>query len=153
MKEDLSKADEILKKYREKKGALISVMQDVQSAYGYLPLEVLKYLSKELKTPLSQIGRVATFYASFSLKPKGKNIASVCTGTACHVRGAVNILERLERELSVKTGDTAEDLSFSLETVRCLGCCGLAPVVKINADTYGKVKEEKIPKILRKYKE
>jgi NADH:ubiquinone oxidoreductase subunit E len=126
-------------------------LQDIQAEYNYLPREVLNQISQELQMPLSQVLRVATFYAAFSLKPRGRHLINVCLGTACHVRGGGRILEKLERELGIKSGEASSDLKFSLETVRCIGCCSLAPVIRIDEDTHGRLRQDKIPRILKKY--
>jgi len=117
-----------------------------------LPKEVFTEISKTLNIPLSRIYSIATFYSSFSLEPRGKYQINVCLGTACHVKGGVRILNEVKRELGIKVGKTTPDMKFSLETVRCLGCCGLAPVLTVNDDLYGEVSIHRIPDILKKYK-
>ena len=143
---------DILEEYKGDKSALIAILQEVQDKNGYLPRENLRELSEALGVPFSRVYSLATFYSAFSLEPKGKHPISVCLGTACHVRGAQRIVEKIERELDVKCGGTTEDLNFSLDEVHCLGCCGLAPVVTVGDDLYGKVTQTKIPAILKKYK-
>lgn len=145
------KLDKILQKYQGVKGSLIPVLQDVQHAYGYLPKEVMENMSKKMDIPISQIYGVVTFYSQFHLKPRGKNIIRVCQGTACHVRGAKEILQEIEDELKIKPGDTTPDLLFTLETVACIGACGLAPVMMINDNTYGRLIPESILGILAQY--
>ncbi|MCJ7458983.1 MAG: NADH-quinone oxidoreductase subunit NuoE [candidate division Zixibacteria bacterium] len=145
------KAKEIISQSKERRESLIEVLQDIQAEYNYLPREVLNQISQELQMPLSQVLRVATFYAAFSLKPRGRHLINVCLGTACHVRGGGRILEKLERELGIKSGEASSDLKFSLETVRCIGCCSLAPVIRIDEDTHGRLRQDKIPRILKKY--
>jgi len=145
------KAKEIISQSKKRRESLIEVLQDIQAEYNYLPKEVLNQISQELQIPLSQVLRVATFYAAFSLKPRGRHLINVCLGTACHVRGGGRILEKLERDLRIKSGETSLDLKFSLETVRCIGCCSLAPVIRIDEDTHGRLKQDKIPRILKKY--
>jgi len=145
------KAKDIINQSKERRESLIEVLQDIQAEYNYLPQEVLNQISQELQIPISQVLRVATFYAAFSLKPRGRHLINVCLGTACHVRGGGRILEKLERDLGIKSGDTSSDLKFSLETVRCIGCCSLAPVIRIDEDTHGRLKQDKIPRILKKY--
>lgn len=147
-----SKLDEILKKYQDAKGALIPVLQEVQNIYGYLPKDVIQNMAEKMDIPVSQIYGVVTFYAQFHLKARGKNIIRVCQGTACHVRGAKGILHELEEELKIKAGGTTEDLLFTLETVACIGACGLAPVLMINENTYGRLTPENIMGILAQYK-
>jgi NADH-quinone oxidoreductase subunit E len=127
------------------------MLQDVQSEFTYLPQDALTYLSSALQVPLSRTYSLATFYRAFSLKPKGRHPVAVCMGTACHVKAAVKILEKFERRLDIKCGGTAPDLSFGLEEVRCLGCCGLAPVVTVGEDLYGKVSLAKVDRIIKQY--
>lgn len=148
-----SKLDEILKKYQGVHGSLIPVLQEVQNSYGYLPKNIIERISEKMDIPSSQIYGVVTFYAQFHLKARGKNIIRVCQGTACHVRGAKAILQELEEELKIKAGETTEDLLFTLETVACIGACGLAPVLMINENTYGRLTPENIMGILAQYKE
>ena len=143
--------DEILEKYAGKKGALRPVLQQAQNVYGYLSKEVLEYIAKKLEVPTSQIYGVVTFYSQFHLNPRGKNIIRVCQGTACHVRGAKMILEKLEDVLEIKAGQTTKDLKYTLETVACIGACGLAPVIMINDDTHGRLTPDSVEKILKNY--
>ncbi|MBZ4688352.1 MAG: NADH-quinone oxidoreductase subunit [Clostridia bacterium] len=150
--EKLEKLQEVFKKYKNKKGALIPVLQEAQDIYGYLPEEVLKKIALELKVPLSKVYGVVTFYAQFHLKPRGRNIIRVCLGTACHVRGGAKIFEKLQEELQVEDGETTEDLKFTLESVACIGACGLAPVIMVNDDTHGRLTPDRIPEILAQYK-
>jgi NADH:ubiquinone oxidoreductase subunit E len=148
---DLVKIVQLLDKNKRRKEYLVSILQDIDAEYGYLPDFILKFISQELDVPLSQIYNIATFYTAFSLVRKGKFKITACLGTACHVRGAQRIMDRLERELGIKSGETTGDLQFSLEAVRCLGCCGLAPVVTVNEDLYGKMSQARVPKIIEKY--
>jgi NADH-quinone oxidoreductase subunit E len=143
--------DHIVAKHNAQQNALIAMLQDVQKEYTYLPKDALTYLSSTLRVPLSRTYSLATFYRAFSLKPKGKHPIAVCMGTACHVRAAVKILEKFERRLDIKTGETTPDLHFGLEEVRCLGCCGLAPVVTVGEDLYGKVTLPKVDRIIKQY--
>ncbi len=133
----------LLSETEKKKGVLISVLHRIQEDNGYLPGDVLKKLSNSLNIPLSDIYGVATFYKMFHFKPRGRKIVKVCLGTACFVRGAKQLLTTLENEFRVKSGDTAEDLSMTLETVGCVGCCGLAPVSTINDEVVGEIIGEK----------
>ena len=151
--DDVRKVSDIIDKYRQEKSVLIPVLQEITREYGYLPKDILVYVSVELDIPLSQIHSVATFYTAFSLEPRGKHMVSVCLGTACHVQGGGRILERLERELKISPGETTKDKLFSLEAVRCLGCCGLAPVFTVNADLYGKVTQSKVTKLIERYRD
>lgn len=147
-----AKVSEILNKYARDESSLIAMLQDLQEEYSYLPREALEQISREMSVPLSRILSLATFFRAFSLKPKGKHPIHVCLGTACHVRGAQLILEKFERELGIKSGETSEDRLFSLDAVRCLGCCGLAPVVMVGEEVHGKVTQTKVPGIIKKYK-
>jgi NADH:ubiquinone oxidoreductase subunit E len=127
------------------------MLQEIQRRYNYLPTPALTYLSTSIGIPLSQIYGVATFYSTFSLEPRGRNIVSICLGTACHVRGGEKIREKLEESLNIEDGETTEDMRFTLESVRCIGCCSLGPVVKINEDTHGRIAYAEVDKILEKY--
>ncbi len=134
------------------KEMLIQVLQDVNQEYRYLPPFAMKYVSEKLNVPLSTVYHVATFYTAFSLKPRGKHLITVCMGTACHARGAPRVLEEFERQLEIPRGDTTRDLRFTLETVNCLGCCALGPVVMIDQD-YHQVTINKVRSVLKKYQE
>lgn len=147
----MAQLDEILAKYEGVKGALIPVLQEAQHAYGYLSKEVIEYIGSKLDIPVSQIYGVVTFYSQFHLNPRGRNIIRVCQGTACHVRGAKAILTALEDNLKVQAGGTTPDLRFTLETVACIGACGLAPVMMVNDDTHGRLTPEAVSVILSKY--
>ena len=148
---DNTKLEKILEMHSGQKGALIPILQEIQAAYGYLPEEALKTVSRRVKVPLSRIYGVITFYAQFYLTPRGKHLIKACQGTACHVRGASQVLDNLSRELKVNPGGTTEDLKFSLETVACVGTCFLAPVIMINEDYYGKLTPKKAMDALKKY--
>ena len=143
---------EILGKYEADQSTIIAVLQDVQEEFGYLPKDAIHTVSKEMNIPLSRVLSLATFFNAFSLEPKGKNPINVCMGTACHVRGAQLILEKLERELEIKSGETTQDGNFSVEEVRCVGCCGLAPVIMVGDEFHGKLSQTKVPGVLKKYK-
>jgi NADH:ubiquinone oxidoreductase subunit E len=143
--------DTILHQHPRDPSAIIQVLLDVQNELYYLPRDVLQYVSAYLHVPLSRTYHLATFYKAFSLKPRGKFPISVCTGTACHVQGAVKILDQIQRELNIKEGETTPDKKFSVECVRCLGCCGLAPVVTVGKNLHGKVPLAKVTKILKQY--
>ncbi len=153
MEEHQALIQKILEKWQFRKDFLIEILQDVQDEFRYLPHSVLVEIARWLDIPLNQIYEVATYYKAFSLKPKGKYQISVCKGTACHVRGAATIEGALERELGIKMGETDKNLEFTLEPVRCLGCCGLAPVITVNQDVYGKVEASEMPKIIEKYRQ
>ncbi|MFQ5867170.1 MAG: NADH-quinone oxidoreductase subunit NuoE [bacterium] len=141
-----------INKYRPEKGGVIPVLQEINLEYGYLPEDALKLVAKKLDVPLIRVYGIATFYTAFSLKPRGRHLINVCLGTACFVKGGRRILEKLERELEIKAGETTSDLKFSLETVHCIGCCSLAPVIRTDEDAYGRLKQEKVPEILKRYK-
>ncbi|HHF52289.1 MAG: NADH-quinone oxidoreductase subunit NuoE [Candidatus Aminicenantes bacterium] len=142
----------IIEKYKDNPNATVAILQDIQEEYNYLPREAMTKVSKEFNIPLSRLLSVATFYSAFSLTPKGKHQINICLGTACHVRGGARIMNKVERELGIKRGETTEDLRFSLDEVRCLGCCGLAPVMVVGEDVHGKLSEDKVMSILEKYK-
>lgn len=143
---------EILSQYQSDPGSVIAILQDVQAEFSYLPPEVLKMISRKLAIPLSRVLSLATFYRAFSLTPKGRHPIHVCLGTACHVRGAQLVLEKLERELGIKSGQTSADGEFSLDEVRCVGCCGLAPVVTVGDEVHGKTTQIKVAGLVKKYK-
>jgi len=149
---DMAAVDRIIERYAGDSSALIAVLEDVQEAYRYIPREVAVRIAREMDIPLSRIYSLTTFYRAFSLTPQARYPISVCTGTACHVKGAPRILEKLERDLSITTGQITPDGNFGLEAVRCLGCCGLAPVVTVGEDLYGQVKLPEVDKILKKYR-
>ena len=144
---------EIIEESKSKPGSLIHVLHEAQEIYGYLPIEVQKVIAEGLQIPLAEVYGVVTFYAQFSLNPKGDYKISVCLGTACYVKGADKLLEKLQSELSIGVGECTEDGKVSLEACRCIGACGLAPVFTINEDVYGRKVPEDIPGILAKYRE
>ena len=147
-----SKVTEIVEKYGNDTNAIVAILQDIQEAHNYLPREELEKLSTEMDVPLSRILSVATFYKAFSLTPRGKYPINFCLGTACHVRGGGRIMDKIERELGIERGETTKDLQFSLEEVRCLGCCGLAPVMMVGKDVQGKLTESNVVPIIDEYK-
>jgi len=146
------KLQEIIEKYKNTKGALIPVLHEAQELYGYLPFEVQKKISEGLNVPLAEIYGVVTFYTQFSIKPKGKYKIQVCLGTACYVKGANKVLDELKEKLGIDVGECTEDGMFSLEACRCIGACGLAPVMMINDDVYGRLTPEQIEGIIEKYR-
>jgi NADH-quinone oxidoreductase subunit E len=146
---DLTQLDAILSEYRGQKGAVIPVLQKAQKICGYLPPQVLRHISAGLREPLSKIYGVATFYSQFYLTRRGRNIVRQCDGTACHVRGAGKIVERMEQELGIMAGGTTADYRVTCEVVYCLGSCGLAPVAVVNEHTIGKLAPEKMVAILK----
>ena len=145
--------DRIIAQYRGKPGAMIPVLHKAQQVLGYLPKDVQTRVAEGLDVPVSDVYGVVSFYALFSTKPKGKFRISICNGTACYVKGAPVILERLEKELGVKAGDTTDDAKFSLEVVRCLGACGLGPVMTVNEEVHARLKRDKIPELVGQYSE
>ncbi|MBW2176713.1 MAG: NADH-quinone oxidoreductase subunit NuoE [Deltaproteobacteria bacterium] len=141
----------IEKEFGNDKENLIMILQAIQRKYNYLPQPTLTYLSAKIGIPYSKIYGVATFYSTFSLAPRGRNIISICLGTACHVRGGERVRERIEENLEIKTGETTEDKRYTLESVRCIGCCSLGPVVKINEDMHGRITSDEVKNILGQY--
>lgn len=141
----------LLDQYRDYKGGLIPVLQEAQNIYGYLPKEVLQQISKELNVPFSKVFGVATFYAQFHLKPRGRNIIRVCLGTACHVRGGAKIYEAVRDHLGISHGETTDDLRYTIENVACIGACGLSPCMMVNNDTHGRLVPSMVPAILDQY--
>lgn len=142
---------EIIARHKEEAGALIPVLHEAQDLYGYLPEEVQRIISRELNIPMAEIYGVITFYTQFSLKPKGQFKISVCLGTACYVKGSGDILERIKKKLNIDVDECTEDGKFSLDATRCIGACGLAPVMTVNDDVYGRLVPEDIDAILEKY--
>ena len=150
---DLSKLEPVFERYKDVvNGALIPVLQTAQDVYGYLPVPVLEAIAERLAVPISQVYGVVTFYAQFHLEPRGKHIVRTCQGTACHVRGAGKILDALKENLGVAPGKATDDLQFTLETVACIGACGLAPVMMVDNNTHGRLSPDAIPEILDKYR-
>lgn len=145
------KLNKLLEEYGNVKGSLIPVLQKAQEIYGYLPETVLKEISEKLRIPLSKIYGVVTFYAQFHLKPRGRNVIRVCLGTACHVRGGAKIAEAVTKAIGVKDGETTVDHRYTFESVACLGACGLAPVMMINDETYGRLTPDMVAGLLQKY--
>lgn len=138
--------------HKNDQGPLMPIMQKAQELFGYLSMEVQALISDELKIPVSEIYGVATFYSLFSLEPKGEFVVGVCTGTACYVKGAQAVLEAVEKELGTTNGKTTSDGRFTLQDTRCLGCCGLAPVLMVNEDVFGRLTPADIPGVFAKYK-
>ena len=149
--EDLQKINNIIDKHKNRQGVLMPVLQEIMVTFNYLPEFVLRYISQRLDVPVTHIYRLATFYNAFSLKPRGRHTIRVCMGTTCYVRGGSRILDRLTQELGIPPEETTEDLKFTLSSVRCLGCCGLAPAIMIDDKVYGKVRPSEIHHILNQY--
>ena len=154
-KEQIEKKNAELRQFiaanKDVKGPLMPIMQKAQELFGYLSLETQEIIADALDIPVSEVYGVATFYSQFSLRPKGEYVVSVCTGTACYVKGAQAVLEEVEKVLGVKAGETTKDGRFTMQDTRCLGCCGLAPVMVINDDVYGRLSPEDIKGIFEKY--
>ncbi len=145
------KVTDIINKYSSDRGQLVSILQDIQTEYRYLPEEALLQVSETMSIPASRVYDVATFFKAFSLKPRGKHVIDVCLGTACHVRGGIRVLETVERCLAIERGQTTKDGKFTLETVNCMGCCAVGPAVKIDGDYYGHMSTDKVNGLLAKF--
>jgi NADH-quinone oxidoreductase subunit E len=143
------KLQTIADRYKSGKSSLIAVMQDINQEYGYLPEEVLEQVSTLIEVPISIFYSLATFYSSFRLEPIGKKHVCVCVGTACHVRGAAQIVDTLERDLQIAPGETSKDGNFTLETVNCVGACALGPLVTVNGEYHGKLDQKKISRLVK----
>jgi len=143
--------DKILKKYDYKKSSLISILQDIQAVNRWIPPEILKYISEKLNVPLIDVYGLTTFYKSFYLKPRGKHIITVCSGTACHVRGGPKVLREIESQLNIDVDETTPDKNFTLDTVRCLGACALGPLMVVDRKYYGQMNTKKVASTLKKY--
>lgn len=148
-KSDLTLLDEVLTKYAEVKGSLITILQHAQEIYGYLPTDVIYHIAEKTGSTPAKVMGVATFYTQFRLQPIGKYLIMLCQGTACHVNGSAKILKTLEEELGIKDGETTKDGLFTIKTVACLGCCSLSPVMMINEETYGSLTSEKAISIIK----
>jgi NADH:ubiquinone oxidoreductase subunit E len=149
---EVEKMEAVLGQFEDRRANLIPILQEIQAHYYYLPEQVLRRVSRKLKVSLPEIYQVATFYRCFSLKPRGKHLVQVCLGTACHVRGAPRVLDRILRDLKLPHVGTTEDMQFTVESVRCIGCCGLAPVIRVdNVNTHPHLTQAKVPGTLRKY--
>ncbi|MBQ6335640.1 MAG: NAD(P)H-dependent oxidoreductase subunit E [Ruminococcus sp.] len=150
--EQEAKLKEVIEKHKDDPGAVMPVLQEAQDIYGYLPLEVQQMIAEGLNVPVDEVYGVATFYSQFALSPKGKYNISVCLGTACYVKGSGNVLNKLTEELGIDAEECTADGLFSLTACRCIGACGLAPVMTVNDDVYGRLTIDEIPGIIKKYK-
>lgn len=150
--EQVEKLTEIIAKHKGKPGGLIPVLEEAQVALSYLPLSVQKKIAEELNLPLSRVYGVVTFYSFFTMTPRGKHTVRICLGTACYVRGGKAIAETVKKEFGIEEGETTPDRMFTLETIRCLGACGLGPVLVVNDDVHGRIKPSKVKEILSQYK-
>ena len=145
------KVTAIINKYNGDRGQLVSILQDIQTEYLYLPKEALIQVSETMAIPASRVYDVATFFRAFSLEPRGKHLINVCLGTACHVRGAARVLEKIELSLATKRGETTKDRKFTLETVNCMGCCAVGPAVKIDGEYFGQMSTNRVAPLLTKF--
>ena len=150
--EQLAQLDELIAKHKGEKGALMPILQGAQGIYGYLPIEVQKHIALSMDVPLSEVYGVATFYSQFILNPKGEYAVSVCLGTACYVKGAQQIVDKFSEIIGIKAGETSADGLFTLDALRCIGACGIAPAVTINGKVYPKLTVDAVPKIVDEYK-
>jgi NADH:ubiquinone oxidoreductase subunit E len=149
---DLMRLDTLIEeKYGNNPEALVMILQEVNAEHNYVPREALSYVAEKLDVPLSKVYGIATFYKAFHLEPRGRHIVSQCVGTACHVRGAMRIKGQIEKSLSIGEGENTEDMRYTFESVRCIGCCSLGPVVKVDEDVYSNVEQDQVDKILEKY--
>jgi NADH-quinone oxidoreductase subunit E len=149
---DLTRVDAIIEKYQGDATSLLAIMQDVQDEENYLPREAVDHIAKKLELPVAKIYAMATFFESFHLEPRGKHICTVCMGTACHVRGAQRLVEQLERDLDIRSGETTKDLMFTVEEVNCVGACALGPLVIIDGEYHGNVTSNRLTKVVSKLK-
>jgi len=149
---EVSKIDSIIEQYGARESALLAILQDIQAKENYLPKDALEYVSQKMHIPLVRIFRIATFYNALSLKPRGLHKIDVCLGTACHVRGGGKILEKIERDLGVSVGETTKDNRFTLESVRCIGCCSLGPVAVVDGKVFGRLGQDKVSGLLKEFK-
>lgn len=147
---DEAKVEQIFNRYPKNESSLIMVLQDIHDLFNYLPCDMLKLVAEKLQVPLTRVFSVATFYKAFSLKPRGKNVVRVCMGTACHIRGAEQVMQEIERTLATQRGHTTKDLQFTIETVNCVGACAMAPVVVVNEEYHRNVVPIQVPVILKR---
>lgn len=146
------RVDSLIDSYIDSKELLISLLQDIQAEFNYLPRDVLVRVNQKLDIPLSQVFSVATFFKAFSLKPRGRHLVTICVGTACHVRAAQRMVDKMERDYDLRPGDTTEDFRFTLETVNCLGCCALGPVLVVDGKYESQMNADKLDRVFRSYK-
>ncbi len=151
--EKIGNVKDVLTEAQKKRGVLIHAFQSIQKEHNYLPEDVLNALGKKLNIPLSEVYSTASFYKHFYFKPRGRNVVCVCVGTACHVRGASKVLEKIEESFGIKEGETTADMAMTLETVGCVGCCGLAPVVTVNEEVVGDLNPKKVAEVIKMVEE
>lgn len=147
-----SEIDAIIEQYDDKPSAILAILQDIQTKEKYLPKEALEQVSQKMRIPMANIFRIATFYNALSIKPRGRHKVDVCLGTACHVRGGNKIIDKLSRDLGIQVGETTKDKRFTLELVRCVGCCSLGPVMVVDGNVFGRLTQEKVPGLLKEFK-
>ena len=150
---DREKVEAIVTRHKDRNGPLMPILQEVNAAFNYFPENVLKYIAQQTGYPFSLLYRIATFYSAFSVAPRGRYIINVCMGTTCYVRGGVRLMEKISDLLAIKPEETTPDLKFTLKSVRCIGCCGLAPALMVGNETYGKLTRKDVPRIVQKYRE
>lgn len=150
-KEKLKRLDEYIDNIEKKEGALINILHEAQDMFGYLPEDLQLFIARKLDIPAAKVFGVTTFYSFFTMEPHGKHLISICMGTACFVKGADKILNEFKKQLNIKDNNTSEDGLFTIDTLRCVGACGLAPVVTVDGKVYGRVKVEDVEKIIREY--
>ncbi len=150
--EKYARIEQVIEEYKDNEGSLIQILHLAQGIFGYLPLELQKFIAEKLNKPLSEVYGVVTFYSFFSVKPKSKYAIRVCMGTACYVRGGKKIVDKLQELLGIEVGETTPDGKFSLEVMRCIGACGLAPAITINDKVYKQVNPDKLKKLLKEFK-
>jgi NADH:ubiquinone oxidoreductase subunit E len=150
IKVDMVKVDKLVKRNGRGRDSLIPILQDIQREFNWLPMEALEIVSKELDVPLMDVYGVVTFYRTFSLKPRGKHIVTVCEGTACHVRGGRRIGEAISRKLGIQPGETTDDMKFTLETANCLGCCAIGPIVMVDGEFFGGMTSQKALTLIKR---
>ncbi|MEW5981411.1 MAG: NAD(P)H-dependent oxidoreductase subunit E [Acidobacteriota bacterium] len=148
---DVAKVERIVDRHGRRREHLIAMLLDCQEEFYHLPREVIEAVAFRVEVPVTSVLSIATFFRAFSLKPVGRHRIHVCMGTACHVQGAPRLLDAITRELGIHKGETTPDLEFGLDTVNCLGCCGLAPVITVGTDVHGKMRQTNVPRMLRKY--
>jgi len=152
-KEAIDQVKEICSRYKNEPSPLMLILSDIQKEYGYIPLEVQEIVSQEINIPVSDIYGVVTFYNFFSLTPKGKYVIGICLGTACYVKGGQNVLDKFEQLLKIKSGETTEDGLFTIDAIRCIGACALAPAISVNGKVYPKVSVDQVDKIIKEYQD
>jgi NADH:ubiquinone oxidoreductase subunit E len=145
------KVSAIIQRHKNRQGPLMPILQEANAALNYFPEDVLQYIAQETGHPVAHIYRLATFYSAFSVVPRGKYVINVCMGTTCYVRGSERLMEKITEMLAIKPDQTTPDMKFTLKSVRCIGCCGLAPALTIGSDVHGKLTRKSIPDIVRKY--